>query len=92
MPEEHRATLDDIDEPNEQICFVLGQVPHWFLRCTLGYRGDLSLSARDGDALLVHQVPRGCNLIDTAASYTNGGSEKLIGEVLADHPGYDPLS
>jgi hypothetical protein len=32
MPEEHRATLDDIDEPNEQICVVLGQVPNWFLR------------------------------------------------------------
>jgi multidrug resistance efflux pump len=32
MSEEYQAILDDIDESNEQIRVVLGQVPNWFLR------------------------------------------------------------
>jgi multidrug resistance efflux pump len=32
MPEQNHAILDDIDESNEQIRVVLGQIPNWFLR------------------------------------------------------------
>lgn len=32
MPEQNHSILDDIDESNEQIRVVLGQIPNWFLR------------------------------------------------------------
>jgi aryl-alcohol dehydrogenase-like predicted oxidoreductase len=35
---------------------------------------------------LSRALTRGCNLIDTAATYTHGASEALIGKVLAEHP------
>jgi len=40
---------------------------------------------------LSHALASGCNLIDTAANYTNGESELLIGEVLANHCGHYPF-
>lgn len=35
---------------------------------------------------LQHALDSGCTLIDTAPSYSNGGSEALIGQVLNDNP------
>lgn len=37
---------------------------------------------------LAHALSQGCNLIDTAASYGDGQSEALIGQVLRAHPEY----
>jgi aryl-alcohol dehydrogenase-like predicted oxidoreductase len=51
----------------------------------------LSRKSRDHYKALSHALGSGCNLIDTAVSYTNGESEKLIGEVLADHPDRYPF-
>jgi aryl-alcohol dehydrogenase-like predicted oxidoreductase len=36
---------------------------------------------------LVHALAEGCTLIDTSTNYTDGGSERLIGEVLAGRAG-----
>jgi aryl-alcohol dehydrogenase-like predicted oxidoreductase len=36
-------------------------------------------------------VVNGCNLIDTAANYANGESERLIGDVLSDFPNQRPF-
>jgi len=38
---------------------------------------------------LAHALRSGCNVIDTSANYMNGGSEILIGKVIADHPTFD---
>ena len=40
---------------------------------------------------LVRALDRGCTLIDTSTNYTDGGSERLIGEVLAGRPGAPPV-
>lgn len=45
--------------------------------------------SREHYEALSHALERGCNLIDTSANYTNGESEKLIGEVLSSHPNKD---
>jgi aryl-alcohol dehydrogenase-like predicted oxidoreductase len=47
-----------------------------------GYR--VSRHADDHRQALRRALDAGCNLIDTAATYTNGESEELIGEVLSD--------
>lgn len=47
-----------------------------------GYRIDPSI-AHHGQALRL-ALEMGCNLIDTSANYTDGGSEELIGKVLQD--------
>ena len=36
---------------------------------------------------LKYAVKCGCNLIDTAANYANGNSEKLTGSFISEHPG-----
>jgi aryl-alcohol dehydrogenase-like predicted oxidoreductase len=51
----------------------------------------MSRKSREHYQALGHALASGCNLIDTAANYTNGESEKLIGEVLAEHPDHDPF-
>jgi aryl-alcohol dehydrogenase-like predicted oxidoreductase len=51
----------------------------------------MSRKSREHYQALSHALASGCNLIDTAANYMNGESEKLIGEVLAEHPDYDPF-
>jgi aryl-alcohol dehydrogenase-like predicted oxidoreductase len=45
-------------------------------------------NAEHGRALL-HALRSGCNLIDTSANYTNGGSENVIGAVLSENPDVD---
>ncbi len=40
-----------------------------------------------GLAALHHAVERGCNFFDTAWIYGRGHSEKMLGQVLRDHPG-----
>jgi len=39
---------------------------------------------------LIKALELGCPLIDTSANYTNGESESLIGEVLSEHPKFNP--
>jgi aryl-alcohol dehydrogenase-like predicted oxidoreductase len=38
---------------------------------------------------MVRALQLGCTLIDTAATYLNGESEQLVGEVLREHPEFD---
>jgi uncharacterized protein len=40
---------------------------------------------------LAHALRAGCNLVDTSTNYTDGGSERLIGAVLADLTKEGPL-
>jgi len=49
----------------------------------------ISRHAREHYQALSRALVCGCNLIDTAANYTNGDSEQVIGEVLAEHPEHD---
>jgi aryl-alcohol dehydrogenase-like predicted oxidoreductase len=51
----------------------------------------MSRNSREHYKALRQALASGCNLIDTAANYTNGDSEKLIGEVLAEHPDHTPF-
>jgi aryl-alcohol dehydrogenase-like predicted oxidoreductase len=39
---------------------------------------------------LITALENGCNLLDTSSNYTDGESEKLIGEVLAKNPQFSP--
>jgi hypothetical protein len=41
---------------------------------------------------LVAALAAGCNLIDTSTNYTDGGSERLIGRVLAERCASDPAA
>ena len=41
-------------------------------------------------AALEKAIAAGCTLIDTSTNYTDGGSERLVGEVLADLERQDP--
>lgn len=54
-----------------------------------GYR--ISRHFREHYDALQHALDNGCNLIDTAATYSNGESEQLIGEVLASRNGPCPF-
>jgi aryl-alcohol dehydrogenase-like predicted oxidoreductase len=47
-------------------------------------------SAEHRQALLL-ALQSGCKLIDTAANYTDGEAELLIGEVLQEHSEFSPL-
>ncbi len=40
---------------------------------------------------LTAALEAGCNLIDTSTNYTDGGSERLVGEVLAARPDRDAI-
>lgn len=47
-----------------------------------GYRVDVGVPGHR--QALERALDRGCTLIDTSTNYTDGGSESLVGEVLAD--------
>jgi aryl-alcohol dehydrogenase-like predicted oxidoreductase len=47
--------------------------------------------SREHYTALSYALRNGCNLIDTAVTYTDGESERLIGEVLADQPDHHPF-
>lgn len=47
-----------------------------------GYRVDVSIDSHR--QALRHALLNGINLIDTSANYADGGSEKLVGEVVAE--------
>jgi aryl-alcohol dehydrogenase-like predicted oxidoreductase len=49
----------------------------------------VSAGSRPHREALQYALREGCNLIDTAATYTDGASECLVGEVLAGDPGTD---
>lgn len=49
-----------------------------------GYR--ISVNSKENAEGLRYAIQCGCNLIDTAAGYANGASEKLIGQVLSSLP------
>lgn len=51
----------------------------------------ISRNSRDQFEALNRALVNGCNLIDTSVSYTNGDSEKLIGELLTEYPCHDPF-
>jgi uncharacterized protein YyaL (SSP411 family)/aryl-alcohol dehydrogenase-like predicted oxidoreductase len=54
-----------------------------------GYRVDDDTDAhRDA---LAHALRSGCNVVDTSTNYTDGGSERLVGAVLADLAKAGPL-
>lgn len=58
--------------------------------CRIGFGGyRVSIESREHREALCRALSLGCNLIDTAANYMNGGSESLIGQVLEANPGYD---
>ena len=47
-----------------------------------GYRVDDDTEVHR--AAVAHALRSGCNLVDTSTNYTDGGSERLVGAVLAD--------
>jgi aryl-alcohol dehydrogenase-like predicted oxidoreductase len=51
----------------------------------------MSRKSREHSQALRRALANGCNLIDTAANYMSGDSERMIGEVLADHPQHHPF-
>jgi aryl-alcohol dehydrogenase-like predicted oxidoreductase len=51
----------------------------------------ISRKAKEHYHALRYALSSGCNLIDTAANYENGESERLIGEVLSDFPDQRPF-
>ena len=51
----------------------------------------VSIRSKTHKEALIAALDAGCSLIDTSANYTNGESEELIGQVLADNPHYLPL-
>jgi len=55
-----------------------------------GYRVDEGIPAHR--QALERALERGCTLIDTSTNYTDGGSESLVGEVLAERERRDPGS
>lgn len=50
----------------------------------------LSNKSSEHKESLVLALKSGCSLIDTSSNYTNGDSEELIGEVLSEHPEFNP--
>ena len=51
----------------------------------------LSIRSAEHKKALTLALSNGCSLIDTAANYTNGDSERLIGEVLRENPSFKPI-
>jgi aryl-alcohol dehydrogenase-like predicted oxidoreductase len=54
---------------------------------TFGEDNGWGASAADSHAMIGEYLDRGGNSIDTANIYTNGHSEKIIGDYLTDRPG-----
>jgi aryl-alcohol dehydrogenase-like predicted oxidoreductase len=60
-----------------------GQIPWLVSQAGFGcYRVDTSVGAHR--EALAYALQRGINLIDTSSNYADGGSEQLVGQVLAD--------
>jgi aryl-alcohol dehydrogenase-like predicted oxidoreductase len=51
----------------------------------------ISVRSKEHREALTHALALGCPLIDTSANYTDGDSEKLIGEVLKMNPEFSPI-
>ncbi|MEA2618011.1 MAG: hypothetical protein QOE72_3794 [Chloroflexota bacterium] len=54
---------------------------------TFGEDGGWGASPETSEAILAEYLDRGGNVIDTANTYTNGHSEKIIGDFFAARPG-----
>jgi aryl-alcohol dehydrogenase-like predicted oxidoreductase len=54
-----------------------------------GYR--ISIRSKEHKEALINALKAGVKLIDTSSNYTNGESEKLIGEVLKEYPEFNPI-
>ena len=50
----------------------------------------ISIRSAEHKKALLLALQNGCSLIDTSANYTNGESELLIGEILREHPEFNP--
>ncbi len=50
----------------------------------------MSSRSKEHKQALIEALRAGCKIIDTAANYTDGESEELIGEVLSEHPEFSP--
>ena len=50
----------------------------------------MSIRSSEHKEALISALENGCNLLDTSSNYTDGESEKLIGEVLGENPQYTP--
>ncbi len=52
----------------------------------LGFGGyHVDDDSPEQEAALIAALENGCTLIDTSTNYTDGGSERLVGSVLAEH-------
>jgi aryl-alcohol dehydrogenase-like predicted oxidoreductase len=54
---------------------------------TFGDEGGLGSGVADSERILRTYLDRGGNFVDTANFYTNGHSEKILGDFLAGQPG-----
>jgi aryl-alcohol dehydrogenase-like predicted oxidoreductase len=61
--------------------------PYTLGTMTFGEDHGWGASVADSEAMITEYLERGGNSIDTANIYTNGHSEKIIGDYLAAHPG-----
>nr|WP_296070692.1 aldo/keto reductase [uncultured Actinoplanes sp.] len=61
--------------------------PYTLGAMTFGEDSGWGASVEDSEAMLSEYLDRGGNAIDTANIYTNGHSEKIIGDYLAARPG-----
>lgn len=50
----------------------------------------MSIRSSEHKEALISALEKGCNLLDTSSNYTDGESEKLIGEVLKENPQFTP--
>lgn len=51
----------------------------------------VSIKSAEHKTALIDALKAGCSLIDTSSNYTNGDSEELIGQVLLEHPEFNPI-
>ena len=49
----------------------------------------MAVESNENYKAIAKAISSGCNLVDTASSYTDGASEKLIGKYLKDNPEVD---
>lgn len=61
--------------------------PYTLGAMTFGEDHGWGASVAESEAMITEYLERGGNSIDTANIYTNGHSEKIIGDYLAAHPG-----
>jgi aryl-alcohol dehydrogenase-like predicted oxidoreductase len=66
--------------------------PKLSIKSSVGFGGyRISAKSKSHRVALLHALNCGCDLIDTSTNYTDGDSEKLIGEVLNEHPQFTPV-